>query len=199
MNKLTGGDYIAYWEKRIARGPDEVAYGGKNADQNGEMIWSFLLPSLLELQPRSIIDFGCGWGRMTAKLRNQFSDARITGIDLCAPAVDSVNARLADAATEAVRCSSIPAGMKVDLLFDCTVLQHVTDNLMFARVCSAFRTALNPGGSLFLFENTWQPKAHHVRDMVAADYMGLWGDLRWSEPRAMDIRGETHTLMVGTA
>lgn len=197
MPKLAGKQYIDYWRTRIARGPDQVSFNGQHADRQGQDIWQFVSGRLEGLRPGSVLEFGCGYGRMLRRLHALWPAATLYGVDICPAALDSIaqdknwrecgKPKLSD---------SIPE-TRFDLIFDCLALQHVTDDSVFHNLTSKFYTRLNHGGHLVLFENIAFPCAKHVRDMGAPDYMRIWPDLEWTDCGVLMLGFQNHALMIG--
>jgi SAM-dependent methyltransferase len=195
MGKLSGQAYQNYWSERIARGPEEVSFDGRGADRQGNEIWEFIEPCINSFRPDSVLDFGCGYGRMMNKLRDLWPAARIYGVDLCRKALDFIQQNWSAGAPPELS-TSIPDQLTVDLIFDCMALQHVTDEAAFeGAVMNIYR--LQPGGALVLFENVSKPKADHVRDMSIDDYLALWPGLNWKTISILRLQGQAHALMIG--
>ncbi len=90
MNKLHGHAYLDYWQKRMALGPEQAGFDGRKADRQGVDIWSFMSDWLKRMDPKSVLDFGCGYGRMMRRLHSLWPKAKIQGDDICKAAVDSI-------------------------------------------------------------------------------------------------------------
>lgn len=196
MAKLTGTAYLDYWRTRMAKGADQASFNGRDADLQGEQIWAFIGPKLSELKPRSVLDFGCGYGRMLKRIAGIWPEANLHGVDLCSEALESLS-RDWPAAKPPKLSTSIPARLRVDLIFSCLALQHVTDDALLADIVNRFWAALNPSGVLVLFENVSCPGADHVRDSSAQDYELLWPDLKWTQMGTLVLGFQGHALMAG--
>jgi trans-aconitate methyltransferase len=197
MGKLNGQAYLDYWRTRIARGPEEVSFDGRDAEIQGEKIWEFMEPYIKALRVDSILDFGCGYGRMMRRLRALWPSAELYGVDLCQEALTSIRQNWRDSEPPKLS-TSIPAALSVDLIFDCMALQHITDDISFENAVMDFYR-LRPGGVLVLFENISSPKADHVRDMSMSDYLELWPDLTWAATLVLRLNGQAHALLVGVS
>ncbi len=195
MGKLAGQAYIDYWRTRMARGPEEASFDGRDADRQGEAIWEFIEPCIKRLRPDTILDFGCGYGRMMRRLRALWPAAELHGVDLCQEALSSIQQDWRDSEQPKLS-TSIPDRLSVDLIFDCMALQHITDEITFENAVMDFHR-LNLGGVLVLFENISQPRAEHVRDMNAGSYMDLWPGLTWTNTGILRLKGQAHALMIG--
>jgi trans-aconitate methyltransferase len=195
MGKLAGAAYLDYWRTRMARGPQEVSFNGRDEERQGEAIWEFVEPYIKSLRPNSILDFGCGYGRMMRRLRALWTNAEIYGVDLCQEALSSIQQNWRDKNPPKLS-TSIPDRLSFDLIFDCMALQHITDEIAFENAVIDFYR-LEIGGVLALFENVAQPKADHVRDMSMVDYMNLWPGMTWTAAGILRLNGQAHSLIIG--
>jgi SAM-dependent methyltransferase len=196
MDKLKGQAYLEHWEKRMARGPHEAG-----TEENADAVWAFVKPHLADFTPRSVLEQGCAYGRMLRRIRNQWPKAKLYGVDISKDALTHLEANWVSRPPTLFNQSAPPLDIKVDMIWTCTVLQHVTDDQVLGEIVEGFRAILNPKGKLVLFENvTW---AHggggaHMRHFGAADYMGLWPELRWQDCGTFMHGAESHELMIGT-
>lgn len=200
VQKLAGDQYRQYWKKRIAEGPENVAWAGMTqgqAEAQAEDIFSFVRPRLLELSaPKRVMEFGCGYGRMLRRLRALWSRSHLFGIDISPEAISNcyrdprVYTRNAEVPPDEWR--------NFDIVFTCTVLQHITDEGVFRRAVNGLHRAVKPKGYLALFENVSSPGASHVRDAAVEDYLrAVPGRVQWQAPILHHIRGQAHALMIG--
>lgn len=199
MGKLRGKAYTEYWRTRMALGPEEASLNGRGADRQGEDIWRMLSPALEGLHPRSVLDFGCGWGRMLRKLHRLWPGVSMYGVDLCQEALDNMaqDRHWFDCGKPALS-QAIPDDQEpVDLIFCCMVIQHITDNEILQQAADQIYQALRRNGHLVLFENVASPQTEHVRDMAAEDYMQLWPRLVWQEAGRMVLGVQEHALLIG--
>ncbi len=201
MAKLTGAAYIHYWEQRMAKGPEEASFDGRGADEQGAQIWVHLEPDLAGLKPASVLEFGCGWGRMLGRMRALWPEAHLHGVDLCARALVDIHRRWRDLGLPNLLLGGegfLAWGGRVDVVFTCLALQHVTDDQVLYQTATKFRQILNPGGRLVMLENVSCPGADHVRDMLPHGYMLLWPELAWRDTKVLTLNGQDHALMIGT-
>ena len=195
MNKLSGQAYLDHWKTRMAKGPLEAG-----TEKNADDTWNFVSGFLPEDEPRSILEFGCGYGRMLRRLRDRWPKARLYGVDLSAEALDHLKANWERRPPILFNQDSPPTHIRVDMIFTCTVLQHVTDDAVLGRIGEGFRAILRPGGLMVLFENVSHGPGQggaHMREFAAADYMALCPELKWRECGIFVHRLEAHSLMVG--
>jgi len=195
MDKLTGEDYLNHWRARMAKGPQEAG-----TEQNGDDLWNFMSPSLEDKNPRSILEFGCAYGRMLRRIRARWPEAKLYGVDICKEALEHLRANWEGKVPVLFNQSVPPAHLRVDMIFTCTVLQHVTDDDVLRQIAESFRAILKPAGNLVLYENIAHRPGKggaHMREFAAQDYMDLWPELQWQECGIFVHNGEEHDLMIG--
>jgi trans-aconitate methyltransferase len=199
MPKLAGQAYLDCWRTRMAQGADQAGFNGQDADRQGNEIWKFIEPWISGMKPRTVVDFGCGYGRMLRKMRILWPKSNLYGIDVCKEAIASINENWREPGYPKVFVQSqIPQNIRADLIFDCMVMQHITDDGILGDVVESFKTALRPGGSIVLFENIAETGAKHMRDMPAENYMALFPELKWIEYSILMLGFQAHALMIGT-
>src|SRR3954453_8273970 len=102
----------------------------------------------LELRgDETIVDAGCGSGRLTQLLMERVPDGRVIGVDASASMIDAARARLRDAAD--LRVGDLVGldlgGATVDIVFSTATFHWIADHdALFA----SLRQALRPGGRL---------------------------------------------------
>jgi SAM-dependent methyltransferase len=197
MKKLTGIEYIEHWRQRMARGPLEAG-----TVENGNDTWAFIEPLLPEgFAPKAILEYGCAYGRMMRHLHVCYPEAQLYGVDLSGEALDHLVAHWPDSPAPNVFNQNVPpTDIRVDMIFTCTVLQHVTDDSVLRTIAAGFRKILNPGGYLVFFENVnWGPGqgGAHMREFAAADYMHLFPEMAWNDCGKFMHVTEAHELMIG--
>jgi len=197
--------YIAYWNDRAKRqGKGTVGhcrYTEREFQDASDQFRDELISRVEELMPKSCstaVDFGCGWGRFTNDLAKLIKGNCI-GLDICLPLLE-----LAESADQ-VRFECIDplapfpvedAG--VDLIFTCTVLQHVVVEEVLNHISREFNRVLRPGGLVFLFENTAEKSpSRHIRFRSVKEYQGYfpWGNL--THDGTLEFEGEQHSVMYG--
>jgi len=152
-------DHTAYWQERVRqhgrRAVLNLAHDDSEYDKVTERQRRILLPlftSMLIGTERTLLDFGCGPGRFTAALARAIGGVAV-GVDISpellamTPASENVSYRL-------ITEGSLPKDhFRFDAIWVCLVLGGIPD----AKIESAaadINDALNPGGLLFLVENT---------------------------------------------
>jgi trans-aconitate 2-methyltransferase len=110
--------------------------------------WHDLLGRLTDLDPKTVVDLGCGPGHLTVTLVDRWPAARVTGID-------SSEAMLTEAAAHArpgrldfalATIESWTPAERVDLIISNAALQWVPTHLELLR--RWVTTAITPGGAL---------------------------------------------------
>lgn len=162
----------------LAADPDELYYA--------EQYMHWLSPLLRE--QRTVVDVGCGAGRLTGPVARALPEARIVGVDLSpgklvyarAHLVDCRNVELVEADCIAY-LASLPEGFADLVLF--------TEVDFFSRqdqMLDAIARVTQDGGTLFgSFRSEWSNLAHsvHLRDFKSAESVrdGSAGEL-WNTP-----------------
>lgn len=196
MDKLTGQAYIEHWDKRISKGPNEAGL-----EQNGDDTWEFIIKHFT-FKPGSVLEYGCSWGRMLRRIHKQWPKAKLYGVDLCQTALDGLKATWPDRDVPKLWCANTPPmGIKADMIFTCTVIQHVTDPDILKKIFAGFREILKPGGKLVMFENITFEKGGGGAHMIhygIKNYTSLWPDLAWETGPIFQHGYNLHALLIGT-
>lgn len=221
-DKLQGDAYLDFWRKRIAKGPEEVAYTGSDfaaSEAHADRLMALFEPALglvegyLENQEKPVIvELGCGWGRMMSRMAKRFPNAFIHGYDICEEAIGGAFERLEkEGVGNRVHLavdSKIPENLRrhIDLVYTCTCLQHITDDTFFTEAMMSIREGIRPEtGFALLFENTHRPEGpagRHVRFRGAMDFLGWFAkpegefEYLWEFDRSYEDHGELHQAML---
>ncbi len=159
LSKDNSFDAHGYWRERARkygkRAVLNLAYPEDSFDQITERQKKILFPvfsSLLNNSEKSVLDFGCGPGRFTSDIANLIHGSAV-GLDiseeLLAMAPRASNVRYGLVSDGLIKAD----GVKFDVIWICLVLGGIPDNAINATAEELERT-LNPGGLLFLVENT---------------------------------------------
>jgi SAM-dependent methyltransferase len=123
----------------------------------------------LAIEPRSVLDYGCGTGSSIPFLLKSFSPDRITGIDVSERSL--VVARR-DLESDRVRFETVEE-FRPDNSYDLVVCNGVFHHIPLAERASAvatIRRALRPGGVFAFWENNpWNPGTRLVMSRIPFD------------------------------
>ena len=102
--------------------------------------------------PTHMLDYGCGVGRMVPHLMSVAQ--RYTGMDISPYALAHAKAGFGNSDVEFSDAAELSktASDTFDLIWTCTVLQHVVDPEEVTDLLSQFRRVLRPGGHLLITE-----------------------------------------------
>lgn len=120
---------------------------------------------MLDFQPRTIVDIGCGPGNSTAVLKRVFPDARLIGIDSSEGMIAKARNSYGDIEFSVCRAEELTGSY--DLLFSNACLQWIPDH---EALIPKLMARLNPGGALAvqLPMNQAEP-LYSIISRVAAD------------------------------
>lgn len=117
-------------------------------------------------KPDSILEIGCGYGRLTAPVKNKFPKARVAGIDINPDIIAQAEGSGIDYAV----------GDKIkgkwDAIYAVTVFQHLPDDKKRDYILQAGK-ALNPGG-VFIVQFIEGERDNFVDHWVTIDKMISW-------------------------
>lgn len=203
-------EHVRYWQGRAAEsgrpGVAHQAHDQAEIDREESILRTHFGVAIAGLKKRRVLpvsplvlDFGCGWGRWSRFLAAA-TDGHVTGIDLSPTYIEdasptrSTSFRLHDDPMV-----PIPFGDSFfDMIFTCTVLQHLVREDLLHHVLNEFDRVLRPGGVLLMFEATADlPPKKHIVFRSTARYQELvsWAKLSFGWEHV--IRGELHALMAG--
>lgn len=122
------------------------------------------------LKPGRILDFGCGIGDTSQRLREMFPQAEVTGIDTSEPALATARERHPG---EGLRFMTLNAFCSQVAPYDLCYVNGVFHHIPVAERPTALHLihrSLRPGGMLALFENNpWNPGARMVMARIPFD------------------------------
>lgn len=176
-------DMKAYWELRYGASRnapvppssrDEEAYGGRTARDVAylESLFGCLFGAPLD----AVAECGCGSGRLTPFIHGW--SRRLDCYDISGNAIGY--ARTANPDLQGARyferdlcADSLPAA-RYDLVFDFTVVQHVSDDAKWEALLANYMQACRPGGRVVLVEQVAGPRATdalHLSKMPLERYL----------------------------
>ncbi len=197
--------YRAYWAERARRcGEQTVGHAAHDARafaRSSEALEKLIFPALAPLltpSDRRGLDLGCGWGRFTATLARTLGGSAV-GLDMTAELL--ALARPQPGVTFALCPPEEPfplAASSVDVVFTCTVLQHVAVERALVHLRAEIERVLRPGGLLVLFESVARrPDTHHMRFRSPEAYRALFSWAALEERASAELEGERHALLAG--
>jgi ubiquinone/menaquinone biosynthesis C-methylase UbiE len=145
-----------------------------------------------------VLDFGCGWGRWTRWLGEALG--RAVGVDISESYIKAAQPTdHAEFVYQEDPLAPLPLeDGSVDLVFTCTVLQHLVRADLLGHTIREFDRVLAPTGALLLFEATEElSDKDHILFWSFAGYCNLFPWARLVEEWTTMIRGEKHSLMMG--
>lgn len=201
--KLSGREYLDYWRRRIAKGPEQVGRGGSSPEEverQGDYYWSMILREIKihspSFTPNLVVEIGSGWGRLLRRMRATWPEAELRGVELCEKAVEE---SWWDERTSISVGAKIPAlAKKADLVVSCTVLQHITDPVYLEEAVRSMEDAVSPDGLIVILENVEISHAEHLLGIGREGYKALFTRTKLlDESNTISYHGEHHAVMVG--
>ena len=148
-----------------------------------------------------VLDFGCGIGRMTKFLSENFK--RYYGTDIVQSVIESADRfRIPNTKFELLNSfnNNIPFGnTKFDVIWTSTVLQHVVDDKLLKHYIKDFYRRLNKDGYVLILENTGNHKnSNYLSFRSKAEYIGMFDQVRFEiiDSECFDAAGENHTIIL---
>ena len=194
-----------YWENRWSRqGPATVGHvGDSKVDFDSQTVkyTAALKHGLLTRREpasswKSLLDFGCGWGRLYPAL-SDLADEYI-GVDLSSRAVQlarETHPRGVFTHWRTVMSEGRPKHF--DAIVVCTVLQHIVDPTILEQTVGALLHMLRDKGRIVLLENMSRlpPKGHIIYRQPQV-YMDMFPGFSTTHLDTILHRGEDHALIV---
>lgn len=133
--------------KSINTGPREWDADTYDAVSDPQFEWGTEVLGRLELSgDESVIDAGCGSGKVTEKLLDRLPDGELLAVDGSEAMIAKTRERLGDRASYLVAdLAELQVSRPVDLIFSTATFHWITDH---DRLFSHLREALSPGGRL---------------------------------------------------
>lgn len=128
---------------------------------------------------RRILDVGCGAGNYTLKLLELLPNLDVTLIDLSRPMLDRAAERIGEATSGTITLIQgdvrdvVPPDDKFDIILAAAVLHHLRTDTEWHNVYASFYRALNPGGSLWVFDlvESSIPALHELMKEQYGEYL----------------------------
>lgn len=133
----------AHEDRRGSWEPDDFYQLGKDDWEDFSRFWRDYQPEL----GGSVIEVGCGAGRMTKQLLHDFD--RVIGLDVSSEMIALAAQAAPTAEFHVVDGIHVPVpDGSVDAVFTCHVLQHLENLDVIAAYLTNLRRALRPGGTI---------------------------------------------------
>lgn len=164
-----------------------------------------LLSRIPDIEPRRIVDLGCGTGHLTAMLQERWPGADIVGIDSSVEMIDRARHDYPDMRWVVDDVATWQPDQTIDLIFSNATLHWLDDHEILFR---HLRSITAPGGVIAVqMPDNWNAPTHRV----PADLLdeGDWTDLatsslmrdrlsppesyaRWLQPAGVDLWRTTY-------
>ena len=196
-----------YWERRYEeqgrKTIGHISFSQKEFEERSARLCEFVRNIITKkgVFPTggSILDFGCGWGRLSKVLVEM--GFRVYGVDISERAIREAIEYIPEANFQLFDNILIPIeNESMDGVLSWTVLQHVPPEEMEG-ICSEIMRVMRPGARLMAYENTTLAISKaHVWFRSSVEYRGLFSDLIFERSKEVNWvdgpTGEVHTLMV---
>jgi trans-aconitate 2-methyltransferase len=141
------------------------------------------------VDPATIVDLGCGTGRLTAELALRWPDASVTGIDRSAEMIAATARTMIGYQVGDIETWEPPE--PVDLVFANASLHWIDDHAsLFPRLVSMLR----PGGELAVqMPLSWDQPSHRILRSVGVEF-----GVEIASPPTLDP-GDYHEVLLGRA
>ncbi|WP_439534114.1 class I SAM-dependent methyltransferase [Polymorphobacter sp.] len=180
----------------LYRNAKGMGAGGKlGSDSIGRMLTAAVRRRAPDLQPKAILDMGCGTGEQTLAYKREFPDAEVTGIDCARPFIRFAHG-FAESQDVAVHFAEMDAGETdfPDASFDLIVsiiMFHETSRAQVRQILAESHRLLRPGGLLINLDVPY----HAHRIPLLKQVTNHWqvrhnGEPFWSGFTALDMREE---------
>lgn len=199
------GSSAAYWEERTRRMGTRAVFNRRHSPEATQKAAADLRAVVLPLfaqcldgHERTLLDFGCGYGRLTSHFGSHVSGVAI-GVD---PVRALLEHAIADDRTEfrLMRDGRIPMpDASADVITIVQVLCNITKARELAATIAELRRVLAPNGLVFLVDNTTSHRKspHHVRLRSERDYITLFGFTEMRRVGGYDDAGESFSVLAG--
>jgi len=207
---MNSKEHAAYWDERIPKGAAQASYD--STDKETFQAFGSGIQAMRDagLDPRpslnpvdatfKMAELGIGWGRMLRFMHQQLPQMEVHGfeisprtVDICQGLDDLKFANL----HEADHILEEYEG-QFDLIWTCTVLQHIVPQDMFEKACASIVSGLRPGGYVMMFENEVLSGSRHMRGTPKQDYLSRFPGFKWIVHTNHVMRwSEPHFFAVG--
>jgi SAM-dependent methyltransferase len=161
-------EYVEAYDSALAQGLS-VSGEDKNYFARGRIAWLVDCLRRLQVQPKAVMDFGCGIGSATPFFLDLMKVEFILGLDTSAKSLDVAKRIYGSKRTHFLLPDQYQPSEQIDLAFCNGVFHHIPLNERPAAVNYVYRS-LQPVGLFALWENNpWNPGTRYMMSRVPFD------------------------------
>jgi len=128
----------------------------------GRVEWLRRCLASVGVQPRNVLDFGCGDGSTTPILQRVLAAARCTGVDVSEKSLEFARKQFASEQISYETISDLQADAQMDLAYCNGVFHHIARQER-PDALGLVRDTLKPGGLFAFWENnSWNPATRYI-------------------------------------
>jgi len=180
----------------LYRNAKGMGMGAKpSADAIGQFVAAIARKYAPDLEPRSVLDMGCGTGEQTLAYKRAFPDANVTGIDVARPFIRFAHG-LAESEGMAIDFAEMDAGATAfdDESFDLIVsiiMFHETTKAQVHDIMRECWRLIRPGGLVLHLDVPYQPDRMPLVKQVTNNWQVRHnGEPFWSGFADLDMKEE---------
>ena len=160
--------YATEYDQALAKSL-EASGEGREYFARGRIAWLGRCLRELEVQPASVLDFGCGDGFTVPMLKQGLGATAAVGVDVSDKSLAVARKHHADANTSYTRLDVYQPAGDLDLAY-CNGVFHHIPLAERARAVAMVRDSLKPDGLFSLWENNpWNPATRYVMSRCEFD------------------------------
>jgi predicted TPR repeat methyltransferase len=146
-----------------------VSGEGKEYFARGRIAWLKVCMDKLGLNPRRIMDYGCGTGMASVLLREGFHAESVVGVDPSAKLIEMANTRYGTSTIKFQPIQQYRPQEEIDLVYCSGVFHHIPISHRLATARYVWQS-LQPGGIFVFWENNpWNPGTRYVMSRIPFD------------------------------
>jgi SAM-dependent methyltransferase len=150
---------------------DALAPSGESREYfaEGRVEWLKRCLTRLGVQPRDVLDFGCGDGSTTPVLQRVLNSESCTGVDVSPKSLEVGRKHFSNEKIRYELLSDLDTDAQMDLAYCNGVFHHIVPKERIDAL-GLIRDALKPGGYFAFWENnSWNPATRYVISRCAFD------------------------------
>lgn len=158
--------------------------------------WRLLYETILQLQPGSILECGCGWGDHMANIKVLMPSVEISGNDISEKQINHLKDRHPNLANkvEVLDITKRYVNCKYDIVYTQAVLMHLnTYNNWIDALINIFKSA---NKYVILMEN-WNRHGHNYMDAIKS--LNEWDDIKFYFRRSPELGNKPHLMVISKA